>query len=54
MSDPLEEVDRVKVELEAEAPEGAAPDPIAIELAEKAAKKARKKTGKKAGKRKKS
>ena len=44
----------VKVELEAEAPEGAAPDPIEVELAEKAAKKARKKSGKKVGKRKKS
>jgi hypothetical protein len=39
-----------KVGLEAEAPAGAAPDPIEVELAEKAEKKARKKAEKKAEK----
>ena len=40
----------VKLELEAEAPPGAAPDPIEVELAEKAARKAAKSKTKKAKK----
>jgi PPK2 family polyphosphate:nucleotide phosphotransferase len=47
-SEAMEALQAAKVDLEAQAPEGAEPDPIEVELAEAKAKKAEKKAGRKA------